>query len=83
MTEELIIKKLTEIFQDIFEDNNLIPNLSTQAPDVKAWDSLGNIRMCVAVEELFGIKFSISDIEKAFREDVGSLVQVIHNKLAP
>lgn len=55
--------KLAEIVAEIFfidEDEvkaELTPN------DVSLWDSLNHLRLVTAVEEEFGIKFSMNDIQ--------------------
>jgi acyl carrier protein len=49
------------------------------AKEVAEWDSLGHIRLMVAIEQAFGIKFSTSEISNL--ANVGELVAVIEKKL--
>ena len=74
MDESQIYARLTEVFQDVFEDViSVTPKLA--AKDVDGWDSLTHIRLVLTVEKAFKVKFSTSDIRKL--ENVGDLVTLI------
>jgi len=75
MDDPQIYARLTEIFQDIFDEDSiqLTPELS--AKDVDGWDSLSHIRLILTVEKAFKIKLSTSEIGKL--ENVGDLVALI------
>jgi len=62
MTEEQVLLQLTPIFQNVFDDDSIIPIPSMVASDVDGWDSLGHITLVVAVEAHFGIKFTSAEI---------------------
>ena len=49
------------------------------AKEVAEWDSLGHIRLMVAIEQAFSIKFSTSEISNM--ANVGELIAVIEKKL--
>lgn len=49
------------------------------ANDVAKWDSFSHMLMITAVEESFGIKFKLKDLNKM--KQVGDLVQIIESKL--
>jgi acyl carrier protein len=74
-----IYVSLTEIFRDVFDDDLIAPYDRMTAAEVSSWDSLSNIRMIVAVEEYFKIKFSTIEISDL--PNVGALVDVIEKKL--
>jgi acyl carrier protein len=78
MLEAEIYARLTEIFRDIFmrEDMVLTPELS--AKDVKGWDSFKQIEIIIGVEETFGVKFRMKEIERL--RDVGDLASLIAMK---
>jgi acyl carrier protein len=78
MDESQIYARLTEIFQDVFDENliEVTPKLSAQ--DVDGWDSLTHIRLILTVEKAFKIKFSTSEIGKL--ENVGDLVRLIKSR---
>lgn len=74
MNKQEILKKLATIFSETFEEDvELTPELS--AADVENWDSLGNIRLFVAIEEKFSIQFTTGEI--ANLKNVGELVDAI------
>ena len=78
MDEPQIYAKLSEVFQDVFDEDsiNVTPELS--ARDVDGWDSLTHIRLLLTVEKAFRIKFSTSEIGKL--QNVGDLVALIQAK---
>ena len=75
MTREEIYGKLNEVFQDVFDDEELEVNDATVASDVDGWDSLEHINLIVAVERCFGIKFTMG--ETTGLKNVGEMVDRI------
>jgi acyl carrier protein len=75
-----IINQLTPIFVDVFDDNDLIIDPSTTAGDVDGWDSLAHIRLIVAIEKVFAMRFSASEISNL--ENVGEMAELIISKQA-
>ena len=59
-----VIEKLLPIFQNIFDDDNLIITNLTAAKDISEWDSLAHIRLIVAIEKSFNLRFSANEISK-------------------
>ena len=70
-----VIKKLLPIFQNIFDDDNLIITNLTAAKDISGWDSLAHIRLIVAIEKSFNLRFSANEILKL--KNVGDVVNLI------
>ena len=75
MTREEIYGKLNEVFQDVFDDEDITVNDSTVAADLDGWDSLEHINLIVAVERCFGIKFTMG--ETTGLKNVGEMVDRI------
>ncbi len=75
MDEPQIYQQLTQIFQNVFDEDfiDLPPELT--AKDVAGWDSLTHVRLMLTVEKKFKVKFSVSEIGKL--ENVGDLVTLI------
>jgi len=75
MDEPQIYARLTEIFEDVFDEDsmNITPELS--AKYVVGWDSLTHIRLILSIEKAFKIKFTTSEIGKL--QNVGDLVTLI------
>jgi len=75
MDESGIYTRLTEIFEEVFDDDAITATPSLSAKDVDGWDSLTHIRLILTVEKAFRVKFSTSEIGKM--ETVGDLVALI------
>lgn len=78
MERKEIIEKITEIFREVFGDNNIVINDEMTANDVENWDSLTHMLMITKVEETFGIKFKLKELNKLKR--AGDLVLCIESK---
>ncbi len=74
-----IIEKLTAVFHEVFNDNNIVLNDEMTAKDVENWDSLTHMLMITKVEETFGIKFKLKELNKL--KMVGDLINTIETKL--
>ena len=74
------LETLRLIMEDVFDLEDLEIDASTTADDVEGWNSLGHIRLVVAVERKFKIEFKNSEIEAM--KDVGDLVKTIDAKTA-
>ncbi len=75
MTREEVYGKLNEVFQDVFDDEDIEVNDGTTSADVDGWDSLEHINLIVAVERTFGIKFTMG--ETTGLKNVGEMVDKI------
>ena len=73
-----IYVRLSEIFQDVFDDDSIILTPELSAKDVQGWDSLTHIRLILAVERAFKVRFSTSEISRL--QSVGDLVALIETR---
>ncbi len=71
-------ERLTQVFQDIFEDDALQVSESTTAADVEDWDSMKHVSLMLAVEREFQLRFTASEI--AALASVGELISLIQSK---
>lgn len=78
MTRTDIFKKLTAVFQDVFDDDTIAISDSTTAADIEEWDSLTHIVLLSAVEDEFGIKFDMKAVQGL--KDVGAMVDLIEEQ---
>ena len=69
------LTRLTEVFRDVFDDDELVIARETTAHDIDDWDSLMHVSLMVAVEQRFGCRFSSGDV--AGLGSVGELVDLI------
>ena len=78
MTREEIFEELNEVFSDVFDEEITVTETTT-ADDIEDWDSLEHINLIVAVENKFGVKFNICEVNKM--KNVGEMVDIIINRL--
>ena len=80
MSHASIKQEITGIFEEVMdlEDVELADN--TTANDIEEWDSLSHIRLIIAIERSFGIKFSNAEIESL--KKFGDLVALVGRKKA-
>ncbi len=75
-----ILEKLQPIFQDIFEDDELLITAESNAATVEDWDSLAHITLIFAIEQEFEIKFALGELEAM--KNVGDMVELMQTKLS-
>jgi acyl carrier protein len=78
MSTEAIYAKLTTLFHDVFDDDTIRVTPELTADDVDEWDSLSHIRLVLAVEKQFGLKFSAAEVGRL--KNVGEFVALIEAK---
>lgn len=79
MTRDDVYSKLTEVFHDVFDNDNIVLNENTVLSELQDWDSLEFINIVVAVMETFKIKFNIEDLKSI--QYVDQLVDIILNRM--
>lgn len=77
-----IIKKMNKIFCDVFDDEEIVINESTNGDSIEEWDSLGHIELIVAVEAEFDIKFTTAEIAEMKKpgNNVGTFAELVQKK---
>ncbi|KIA89935.1 acyl carrier protein [Kaistella jeonii] len=78
MTNEEILEKLTGIFHDELDNEDIILSRETAADDIEEWDSLSHIQLIVAVEKAFKVRFTSSEIQSW--NNVGEMIDCILSK---
>ncbi|MDR0851636.1 MAG: acyl carrier protein [Clostridiales Family XIII bacterium] len=63
MEREAAFEKLTEILRDIFDNETLDVFETTTAKDIDGWDSLMHLQIISEIEDQFGIKFTMGEIQ--------------------
>jgi acyl carrier protein len=76
--EANIYALLTDVFREVFDDDELVLRPEMTADDVEGWDSMVNIRLMLAVERAFKVSFSASQI--ASLKNVGDLAELIRSR---
>ena len=80
MSREEIFEKLNEVFRDVFDDEEIEVGEETTAADIDGWDSLEHINLIAAVEQEFGVKFTMGQV--VTMKNVGGMARLIEEKLA-
>jgi acyl carrier protein len=79
MKREEVLKILTSIFQNNFDDEKIKLTDATSSVDIEDWDSLEQINLVVAVQDAFKIKFNIEEVNSM--NNVGEMVDFIMKKV--
>jgi len=79
MNEKDILNALTEVFRDVFDDDDIALTPDTTANDIDGWDSQTHVLLIVAAEQRFGVKFRTAELESL--KDVGHFAELIRAKL--
>lgn len=74
-----ILNELQPIFQDVFDDEDLVVTNESNAENIDDWDSLSHIRLVVAIEKQFGIKFAFGELQGL--KNVGEMITLIERKI--
>ena len=74
------LAQLCEVFQEVFDDDELVVARETTAREVDEWDSLMHISLIQKAEKEFGVRFSSSEVAEL--KSVGELVDLIDSKLS-
>lgn len=80
MSTDEILEKITPIFQQVFNDDDLDVNLSLTSEDIVEWSSLSQAILLTEIESAFGIKFKLREV--ATMNSVKNIVSQIATKLS-
>ena len=75
MNREDIYNKLKEIFEDVFDAEDIELGDMTTSNDINGWDSLTHITLIGVIEDEFGIRFDMDELTKM--NNVGHMVDMI------
>ena len=76
--KENYLVKVQNIFRNVFDDEDLIINGSTNSEDIEEWDSLNHINLVLNIEKTFNIRFKIVEIQAL--KDVGEMIDLLEEK---
>ena len=80
MTSEQVYERLTEIFHDVFNRDDIVLTPALTAADVKGWDSMKHIELILHVEECFSMRMTSKEIDSL--QNVGDFASLITQKSA-
>jgi acyl carrier protein len=70
--------RLTGIFRQVFDDDELEISAAMTAADVDGWDSLSHITLIVACEKEFGVKLSPREVDGL--QNVGEMLALLESR---
>ena len=79
MERKEVFEKLTVIFRDVMDNDEIVLEENTTAEDIEEWDSLAHVQLIEKIESVFGIKFSAKEMNSW--SDVGEFVDSILERL--
>lgn len=69
------LDRVNEVFQDVFDNEELIVSGETTAKDIEGWDSLMHVTLIIHIEKAFLVRFTSSEI--AGLKNVADLIRLI------
>ena len=78
MDKNEVIKQLTTVFRDVFDNSTIELSENTTALDIEEWDSFEHVNLMLAVEEEFEVDISMK--ESTSFKNVGELADIIIQK---
>jgi len=79
MERKEIFEKLTEIFRDVMDNDEIVLEENTTAEDIEEWDSLAHVQLIEKIEAVFGVRFSAKEMTSW--DELGELVDSILAKI--
>tara|TARA_B110000014_G_C19980789_1_gene507842 strand:+ start:582 stop:821 length:240 start_codon:yes stop_codon:yes gene_type:complete len=79
MTRLDIFNKVSNVFKEVLEDENLVIKESYNSSDIDEWDSLVHIMLIVETEKEFNINFLSSELSKW--KNIGEMITAIESKI--
>lgn len=75
MEKSEAIKRLNEVFRDVFDDEEITVNDQTTADDIEDWDSIEHINLISAVEDEFKMCFTMGEVSGM--KNVGEMISIV------
>jgi acyl carrier protein len=79
MERNAIIFKLTEIFRNVFNNENLVLRDDMTASHVENWNSLSHMILITEIENSFNVKFKLKEVNKM--RNVGDMIDILIQKI--
>ncbi len=78
MNRNDIIKRLNDVFRDVFDDSSIVVTDKTTSADIEDWDSIEHINLIGAVEDEFGLRFKMKEVSGM--KNVGEMIDIISER---
>lgn len=74
-----MLSQLEPIFRDVLDNSRLNLTRESNASNVAGWDSLAHINLISAIEQQFGISFTLGELQEL--KNVGEMIDLMERKL--
>ena len=78
MNRNDIIKRLNDVFRDVFDDSSIVVTDKTTSADIEDWDSIEHINLIGAVEDEFGLRFKMKEVSGM--KNLGEMIDIISER---
>ncbi len=78
MNRNDIIKRLNDVFRDVFDDSSIVVTDKTTSADIEDWDSIEHINLIGAIEDEFGLRFKMKEVSGM--KNVGEMIDIISER---
>ena len=75
MTREEVYERLTAVFREVFDDDEIELDDETTSEDIDGWDSFEHINLVVQVQDEFSFKIPMGKV--VTMKNVGEMVDII------
>lgn len=72
VSADQVLATLTQVFQEVFDEEGLVLMLETTANDIEEWDSLNQIKLIIGCEKAFDIRLKPREINGL--QNIGEMV---------
>jgi acyl carrier protein len=80
MSREAILNQIATTLADVLDVNSVTLTEAMSAEEVDGWDSIAYVKLVIALEGIYGIRFEPDEIGTP--ESVGDLVSLVSAKQA-
>lgn len=80
MERKELQEKLTAIYRDVMDNEDITLSDETTSDDIEEWDSLSHIQLVAAIEKELGVKITSREVRGW--ENVGEMIDALLTKLA-
>jgi acyl carrier protein len=72
------IHQLNSIFREVFDDPALVVRPETSPGDIADWDSVAQVKLVLAVEEAFAIRFTSDEVSSV--QSAGDFIAALNKR---
>ena len=80
LARDEISSRLTTVFRSVFDDDSMVLHDVSSADDIEEWDSLNQIRIILACEQVFQVKLNARKISTL--QNVGQMIDYLYATLS-